>query len=93
MIAVVATCKGSTFTWNVCVVLPRSTVTAGGTCTSPALLASETVRPPVGAGAGSVIVPCTGTPASDTLDASSTLCSAGTTTIVVTRFAVWLAPA
>ena len=72
--------------------LPDGTTTVAGTAAAGVLLASETERPPAGAGAESVIVPWTGTPATDTAVERKKVCSAGTVATVVTSVAVWFAP-
>jgi hypothetical protein len=72
--------------------LPNGTTTDAGTVAAAVLLATLTDSPPEGAGAESVIVACTGTPAIDTEFDRYMLWSVGTMMTVVVRVAVWLAP-
>ncbi len=70
------------------VVLPSGTVTAGGTVTNGLLLASDTATPPAGAGAVSVMMPCSDWPAFATRSESTTPCSASATCAVTVSDAV-----
>ena len=63
---------------NVCAETPTGTVTVEGTVASGLLLTSATARPPAGAGAVNVSVPCSGCPPAATFDDSTIPCRAGT---------------
>jgi hypothetical protein len=93
IVAVSAVGEAPISTANVAVVWPGRTTTEPGTDATGVLLARDTASPPAGAGAVSVTVPCTCVPATETLFDRKTVSSAATVTTVVTRVAVWFAPA
>jgi hypothetical protein len=75
---------------NVWLVFPSGTTTVAGTVADAVLLARETGSPPAGAGAVSVTVPCSASPAEATGVDKRTFWSVGTTRIVVMSVVVWL---